>query len=180
MGLCASGEPKDYEMINPYDGDTFLCFRHGEGTYHYSNGDTYDGQWRWNNLHGYGIYRHANGEVKEGHFYQHEYIGRDPGNLFAATTCCTGLCFGPAQPAPIASDEDIRIQAIEKKRERKAIEREARRHRTDEILQKHHIDFMGKQAMKEKPEQKAEEREARQRRRDEMRQKYHIKPMGYK
>ena len=63
MGLCASGEPKDYDMINPYDGDTFLCFRHGEGTYHYSNGDTYEGQWRWNNLHGYGIYRHANGEV---------------------------------------------------------------------------------------------------------------------
>ena len=43
MGLCASGEPEDYEMINPYYGDTFLCFRHGEGTYHYSNGDTYNG-----------------------------------------------------------------------------------------------------------------------------------------
>lgn len=63
MGLCASGEPKNYETINPYDGDTFLCFRHGQGTYHYSNGDTYKGQWRWNNLHGHGFYTHANGEV---------------------------------------------------------------------------------------------------------------------
>lgn len=137
MGLCASGEPKNYETINPYDGDTFLCFRHGEGTYHYSNGDTYKGQWRWNNLHGYGFYTHANGEVKQGYFYQNEYIGRDPGNSFAATTCCTGSCFGGAPSEPIASDEEIRKQGMKEKAEQKAKEREARQRRRGEIRQKY-------------------------------------------
>ncbi|CAH3039907.1 unnamed protein product [Pocillopora meandrina] len=137
MGLCASGEPKNYETINPYDGDTFLCFRHGKGTYHYSDGDTYVGQWRWNNLHGHGLYKHKTGEVKQGYFYQNQYIGNDPGNLFAATTCCTGSCFGGAQSGPIASDEEIRKQAMKEKAEQKAKEREAQQRRRDEIRQKY-------------------------------------------
>ena len=46
--------------------------------------------------------------MKQGYFYRNQYIGKDPGNLFAATTCCTGSCFGGAQSEPIASDEEIR------------------------------------------------------------------------
>lgn len=64
MGLCASAEREDYEFINPYDGEKFLCFRHGEGTYQYNNGDTYKGEWKWDKKHGHGVYtHHKNGEM---------------------------------------------------------------------------------------------------------------------
>lgn len=63
MGLCVSAEQGDYEIINPYDGDMFLCYRHGEGTYQYSNGDRYKGQWKWNKKHGHGVYTDKNGEM---------------------------------------------------------------------------------------------------------------------
>ena len=63
MGLCVSGEKDDYEGIARYDGQTCLCFRHGEGTYLYQNGDMYKGQWKWNQKHGHGVYTHKNGEM---------------------------------------------------------------------------------------------------------------------
>ena len=43
MGQCTSAEQGDYVIVDPYDGDKFLGYRHGEGTYHYSNGDIYKG-----------------------------------------------------------------------------------------------------------------------------------------
>ena len=46
MGLCISVKRKDYEDIVRYDGGTLLCFKHGEGTNLYENGDIYKGQWR--------------------------------------------------------------------------------------------------------------------------------------
>ena len=63
MGLCISVKRKDYEDIVRYDGGTLLCFKHGEGTNLYENGDMYKGQWKWNKMHGHGIYTHANGGV---------------------------------------------------------------------------------------------------------------------
>ena len=63
MGLCASEERGDYDFIEPYDGEKRLCFRHGEGTYQYNNGDTYKGEWRWDKKHGPGVYTHSNGEM---------------------------------------------------------------------------------------------------------------------
>ena len=63
MGLCTSAEQGDYEIIHQYDGDKFLCYRHGEGTYHYSNGDRYKGQWKWNKMHGHGVYTHLSGDM---------------------------------------------------------------------------------------------------------------------
>ena len=41
MGLCISVKRKDYEDIVRYDGGTLLCFKHGEGTNLYENGDIY-------------------------------------------------------------------------------------------------------------------------------------------
>ena len=63
MGLCISVEREDFEDVVRYDGGTLLCFKHGEGTNLYENGDTYKGQWKWNKMHGHGVYTHANGEV---------------------------------------------------------------------------------------------------------------------
>ena len=63
MGLCISVKRKDYEDIVRYDGGTLLCFKHGEGTNLYENGDIYKGQWKWNKMHGHGVYTHANGGV---------------------------------------------------------------------------------------------------------------------
>ncbi|CAH3039905.1 unnamed protein product [Pocillopora meandrina] len=137
MGLCISVEREDFEDVVRYDGGTLLCFKHGEGTNLYENGDTYKGQWKWNQTHGHGVYTHANGEVKQGYFYRNQYIGKDPGNLFAATTCCNGSCFGGAQSEPIASDEEIRKQAMKERAEQKAKEREARQRRRDEIRLKY-------------------------------------------
>nr|XP_058951386.1 radial spoke head 1 homolog [Pocillopora verrucosa] len=136
MGLCISVEREDFEDIVRYDGGTLLCFKHGEGTNLYENGDIYKGQWKLNQMHGHGVYTHANGEVrvvKQGYFYRNQYIGKDPGNLFTATTCCTGSCFGGAQSEPIASDEEIRKQAMKERAEQKAKKREARQRRRDEI-----------------------------------------------
>ena len=62
MGQCVSEEKGDYDIIKPYNGDKFLCYRHGEGTYNYSNGDTYEGQWKWNKRHGHGVYTPRRGE----------------------------------------------------------------------------------------------------------------------
>ena len=63
MGLCASAEHGDYVTVDPYEGDKFLCYRHGEGTYYYNNGDTYEGQWKWNKRHGHGVYTHTSSGV---------------------------------------------------------------------------------------------------------------------
>lgn len=63
MGLCTSAEQGAYEIIHQYDGDKFLCYRHGEGTYHYSNGDRYKGQWKWNKMHGHGVYTYLSGDM---------------------------------------------------------------------------------------------------------------------
>lgn len=63
MGLCISTQRQDYEDIERYDGGTLLCFRHGEGTYLYENGDVYKGEWKWNRKHGHGVYTHVNGEM---------------------------------------------------------------------------------------------------------------------
>jgi len=63
MGLCISLQGQGYEDIERYDGETLLCFRHGEGTYLYENGDMYEGEWKWNKKHGHGVYKHKNGEM---------------------------------------------------------------------------------------------------------------------
>ncbi|XP_078345858.1 uncharacterized protein LOC144631323 isoform X2 [Oculina patagonica] len=143
MGLCASAEQGDYEFINPYDGETLLCFRHGEGTYQYNNGDTYKGEWKWNQKHGHGVYtHHNNGEIKQGYFYQDEFIGQDPGNLFAARSCFAG-CFGRSSSKPLASDEEIRNQerldAMRERAEQNAKKREERQKRRDELRQKYNL-----------------------------------------
>ena len=59
MGLCVSTETDDYDY-DDYDGQRFLCFKHGEGTYFYENGDIYVGEWQWNRKHGHGVYFHGN------------------------------------------------------------------------------------------------------------------------
>lgn len=139
MGLCISVKQDDYEDVERYDGETLFCFKHGEGTYLYENGDVYKGQWKWNKMHGHGVYTHVNGEVKRGYFYHNEYIGQDPGNLFAATTCFGGSCFGGGPSQPLASDEEIRKQARKDERraraEQRAQEREQRqKRRRDDIV----------------------------------------------
>ena len=63
MGLCVSAQNDDYEGIRRYDGQKCLCFRHGEGTFLYENGDMYKGEWKWHQKHGHGVYTHKNGEV---------------------------------------------------------------------------------------------------------------------
>ena len=63
MGLCISSQRQDFEGIRRYDGGTLLCFRHGEGTYLYENGDMYKGEWKCNKKHGHGVYTHVNGEM---------------------------------------------------------------------------------------------------------------------
>lgn len=66
MGLCASAERDGYEDIanKRYDGETLLCcFKHGEGTYLYENGDIYKGEWKWDQKHGHGVYTPKKGEM---------------------------------------------------------------------------------------------------------------------
>ncbi|KAL9955633.1 hypothetical protein ACROYT_G036985 [Oculina patagonica] len=143
MGLCASAEQGDYEFINPYDGETLLCFRHGEGTYQYNNGDTYKGEWKWNQKHGHGVYtHHNNGEIKRGYFYEDKYIGPDPGDLFAATSCFTG-CFVSSSAEPLASDEEIRHQkqmdAKREQLEQRAKVRKERKQQRDAMAEKYKI-----------------------------------------
>ncbi|XP_020605753.1 radial spoke head 10 homolog B-like [Orbicella faveolata] len=142
MGLCISSQPQDYEGFKRYDGGTLLCFKHGEGTYLYENGDMYKGEWKWNKKHGHGVYTHVNGEIKRGYFYQNEYIGQDPGNLFAATSCFAGFS-GKSSEKPLASDEEIRNQirldVMRGREEERASQREERRKRRDELRQKYNL-----------------------------------------
>ena len=42
--------------------------REGRGTYVYSTGDVYEGQWLANKRHGRGVLRYANGSIYEGQF----------------------------------------------------------------------------------------------------------------
>jgi len=142
MGLCISSQPQGYEGFKRYDGGTLLCFKHGEGTYLYENGDIYKGEWKWNKKHGHGVYTHVNGEIKRGYFYQNEYIGQDPGNLFAATSCFAGFS-GKSSEKPLASDEEIRNQirpdVMRGREEERASQREERRKRRDELRQKYNL-----------------------------------------
>lgn len=147
MGQCAATEQGDYITIDSsdvYDGAKFLCFRHGEGTYQYSNGDSYKGQWKWNKKHGHGVYRHTSGEIQQGFFYEDDYIGEDPGDLFAATSCFSG-CFGSNSAKPLESDknEEIRHQeqreAKKEQLDQRAKDRKERKKRRDAIAEKYKI-----------------------------------------
>lgn len=144
MGLCTSAEQGDYEIIHQYDGDKFLCYRHGEGTYHYSNGDRYKGQWKWNKMHGHGVYTHLSGDIKQGYFFEDKYIGQDPDDLFAATSCFS--CFGstPAEPLESGKHEDFRNQEQSDARKEKldpiAQKREQRKKRREAMAKKYKKD----------------------------------------
>ncbi|XP_031568538.1 phosphatidylinositol 4-phosphate 5-kinase 6-like [Actinia tenebrosa] len=81
---CVQGEEtSDYENINNYEGETKLGKRHGKGVYYFENGDIYDGQWQWGKKHGHGSYTFADGSKNTGFFFNDEYIGDTPGNLFS-------------------------------------------------------------------------------------------------
>lgn len=141
MGLCTSAEQGDYEIVDPYDGDKFLGYRHGEGTYHYSNGDIYKGQWKWDKKHGHGVYTRPSGEIKQGYFYEDDYHGQDPGNLFAVTSCFSG-CFTSNAAEPLESDkhEDIRDQEQrDAKKDQKAKDREKWKKRREAMEKKYKI-----------------------------------------
>lgn len=141
MGLCLSVESDDHEDIKRYDGQSCLCFKHGEGTYLYENGDMYRGEWRWNKKHGHGLYTHKNGEIKQGFFYRDEYIGREPGELFAVTRCSCWRGCAPSQPL-LSEEEKRNMEKLEAARQRQAErekEREQRKLRRDEIRKKYNL-----------------------------------------
>ena len=41
-------------------------YQHGKGTYIWSNGDRYDGEFKFNKMDGFGIFTYQNGKVIEG------------------------------------------------------------------------------------------------------------------
>lgn len=46
---------------------------------------------------------------KQGYFYEDDYIGQDPGDLFAETSCFSG-CFGSNSAKPLESDKHEEIR----------------------------------------------------------------------
>lgn len=66
-----------------YDGDVSLGgLPDGEGTFHYSNGNTYIGWWKNGNFHGHGTYYNADGNRYEGEWVNNERHGK--GTMFFA------------------------------------------------------------------------------------------------
>jgi hypothetical protein len=49
---------------------------HGQGTYTYSNGDKYEGEWQDDKMHGYGIYTYSNGDKYEGEWQDDKIHGQ--------------------------------------------------------------------------------------------------------
>ena len=57
------------EFVNgTYEGELLNGQRHGEGTFYYSNGDIYSGQFNKDEFEGFGIYTWKSGEVYSGEF----------------------------------------------------------------------------------------------------------------
>lgn len=50
------------------------CYN-GKGTYKYTNGDKYDGQWKEGKMHGKGLYEFANGDRYQGDFHVNKREG---------------------------------------------------------------------------------------------------------
>ena len=69
ISLCAEQEDNDdgYRIIREegeYDGErNDKGQRHGRGRYLFSNGDSYDGEWKRDKMHGFGEYKSVSGEV---------------------------------------------------------------------------------------------------------------------
>jgi len=74
FSLCIGQEDNDdgYRIIRAegeYDGETNeKGQKHGHGRYLFSNGDSYDGEWKRDKMHGFGEYRSASGEIYRGSF----------------------------------------------------------------------------------------------------------------
>ncbi|KAJ7387859.1 hypothetical protein OS493_001207 [Desmophyllum pertusum] len=70
---------------------------------------------------------------RQGYFYEDEYKGANPGDLFAVTSCSD--CFGSSSAKPLPSEKEIRDQvrrdAKKKELEQKAKEREERQKRRE-------------------------------------------------
>jgi len=78
---------------------------------------------------------------KQGFFYHDDYIGREPGDLFAVTTCS---CFGRSSSTqPLMSEEEKRnlerMEAMRERQEQKEREREQRQLRRDEMRRKYNL-----------------------------------------
>ena len=58
-----------------YEGDWYLGFAHGEGTFTHEAGETYSGEWHDNMRHGKGISKHRNGGQYEGQWFKNAQEG---------------------------------------------------------------------------------------------------------
>ena len=113
---AATAQGQEVRTVTYSDGSKYVGTfnssgqRHGKGTYYWTNGDKYEGDWKnnsrtgkgifyweqekWrgdrykgdfvnNNRHGKGIYYYANGRMDIGLFKENKYIGIDPAMPFS-------------------------------------------------------------------------------------------------
>ena len=80
---CVSGDCENgygtyiYSNGEKYTGNFKEGDRHGYGTYDWSIGDAYQGYWKFGLQDGYGKYTFADGIVREGQFKEGEFIGEN-------------------------------------------------------------------------------------------------------
>ncbi|KAK3708384.1 hypothetical protein QZH41_016640 [Actinostola sp. cb2023] len=145
--LCRCGQTEDdsdYTAIGTYDGKTMLGMRHGQGVYYYKNGDIYDGEWKIGMKHGYGLYTFKDGRMQRGFFYDDQYIGDNPGHLFAQPI---REDFDPAQPLdPLRhrvqrdAESEARLRMIQQRLE----DSKTQRHQRRETREKHRAEMRKK------------------------------------
>ncbi|MDP5170585.1 MAG: hypothetical protein NWR72_10090, partial [Bacteroidia bacterium] len=70
-GDCVAGKGTfEYTTGDVYEGEFLHGNRHGKGHLHMPNGDAYDGEWKNDKMHGQGVYSYRNGDVLTGEFSQ--------------------------------------------------------------------------------------------------------------
>jgi hypothetical protein len=70
-------------LISP--GEVKEGLREGYGTYNYTNGDKYDGQWQGNLKHGVGYFYYNNGELYIGQWYDFSPFFKNQGHITRKT-----------------------------------------------------------------------------------------------
>ena len=77
-GDCVNGQGTfAYSNDETYAGSWKDGKKHGQGTYTFPDGDTYEGSWKDGKKHGMGVEGTPGGEKKKGYWLHNLYVGKD-------------------------------------------------------------------------------------------------------